>query len=101
KVRQDGQFLVGGIGEIADGSPRLFVGEEVEGDLIYRGTVELGVGRGLVAEVIKRGHQRRTSPFGFFRARKVMWLEPTVAVEVSYGRLQQGWLRGVSWPGER
>src|SRR5262249_10946245 len=93
KVRQEGRFLVGGIGEIADGSRRLFVGEQVEGELVYRGTVELGVGRGLVAEVMKRGHQRRTSPFGGFRSRKVTWLEPTVAVEVSHGRLQQGWLR--------
>src|SRR5262249_868794 len=93
KVRQDGQFLVGGIGETVDGGPRLFIGEQVEGELLYRGTVELGVGRTLVAELLKRGRQRRMSPFEGIRPRRVTWLAPTVAIEVSYGRLQQGWLR--------
>src|SRR5262249_22281341 len=92
KVRQDGQFLVGGIGEIADGSPRLFIGEDVNGRLVYRGTVDLGVGRALV-ELLRRGRQRPTPPFEGLRFRRVTWLEPTVAIEVSYGRLQQGWLR--------
>ena len=98
KVRQDGRFLVGGVGETVDGSPRLFLGEEVEGELVYRGTVELGVGSGLVGELLKRGRPRRSSPFEGFRSRKITWLEPTVAVEVvTYGRLQQGWLREPAW----
>ena len=88
------QRLIRAILEVRrDGSPRLFVGEQVEGELVYRGTVELGVRRALVAELLKRSSQRRTSPFGGFRSRKVTWLEPTVAIEVSYGRLRQGWLR--------
>src|SRR5206468_11449908 len=94
KVRQDGRFLVGGIGETADRAPRLFVGEKREGQLVYRGAVELSVGRALVDELLKQGRQCQTSPFENLRSRRVTWLEPTVAVEVSYVRLQQGWLRG-------
>lgn len=93
KVRQDGRFLVGGIGERADRMARLFVGEIVVGKLVYRGAVELGVGPRLVAELMQRGRERRTSPFDELRARGATWLEPTIRVEVSYGRIMQGWLR--------
>jgi bifunctional non-homologous end joining protein LigD len=93
KFRQDGRFLVTGVGETADGAPRLFVAELVAGKLVHRGTVELGVGPRLVAEVMRRGRQRPTSPCHALRARGVTWLEPRLAVELSYGRLMQGWLR--------
>jgi bifunctional non-homologous end joining protein LigD len=93
KVREDGQFLVGGVGETADRAPRLYVGERVDGGLVYRGTVELGVGPALVAELLKRGRRRRTSAFAGLSWRNVIWLEPTIPVDVSYGRVMQGWLR--------
>jgi hypothetical protein len=92
-VRQESKFLVGGIGETADGRPRLFVGEVRNGQLIARGTVELGVGRRLVEEIVTRARRRRTSPFDGVRSRRVVWLEPTVEVAVSYGRAMDGWLR--------
>jgi hypothetical protein len=71
----------------------LFIGEQNSGELVYRGTVEIGVGPRLVAEILKRARRRRNSPFDGFRSRRVLWLEPSVAVEVSYGRVMQGWLR--------
>lgn len=93
KIRQEGQFVVGGIGETADGAPRLFIGQIVKDELVYRGAVEIGVGRRLVEELLKRAAQQRTSPFKGLRLRRAIWLQPTVAVEVSYGRIMQGWLR--------
>jgi bifunctional non-homologous end joining protein LigD len=93
KVRQDGRFLVGGIGETADRAPRLFIAEEVRSRLVYRGTVELGVGPALVAEILKRGRRRQQSPFTGLPSSKVAWLEPTIAIDVSFGRVMQGWLR--------
>jgi hypothetical protein len=47
----------------------------------------------LVAKLLTRGRRRRTSPFEGLRSRDAAWLEPTVVVELSYGRLMQGWLR--------
>lgn len=93
KFRQDARFVVGGVGETADGAPRLLVGELVARELVYRGAVELGVGPRLVAELMSRGRPRATSPFPALRSSRVIWLEPTIAVEVSYGRVMQGWLR--------
>jgi bifunctional non-homologous end joining protein LigD len=93
KVRKDGRFLVGGIGERADRLPRLYVGEMATGELAYRGAVALGVGPRLVTELMKRGRHRQTPPFEGLRSRGVTWLEPEIAVEVSYGRIMQGWLR--------
>lgn len=61
--------------------------------LVYRGTVELGVGPGLVAEIVNRARQRTTSPFAGLRSQGARWFDPTVVVEVSYGRLMQDWLR--------
>lgn len=83
---------MGGIGETANRMPRLFVGEINAGKLVYRGTVELGVGPRLVAALIERGPQRPTSPFEGLQTRGVTWLEPEIAVDVSYGRIMQGWL---------
>jgi hypothetical protein len=65
----------------------------VNGELVYRGTVEIGVGPRLVDEILKRARRRRTSPFDGLQSRRVIWLKPSVAVEVSYGRVMQGWLR--------
>jgi bifunctional non-homologous end joining protein LigD len=93
KMRQEGEFVVGGIGKTADGRPRLFIGERTGTRLAYRGAVELGVGRALVGELFSRARRQRASPFEGLRSRGVLWLEPTTTVAVSYGRIMQGRLR--------
>lgn len=93
KFRQEGRFVVGGIGQTQDGAPSLLIGERINGRAVYRGSVEIGVGPRLVATVLERARVRATPPFGGLNPSGVTWVDPTVQVGVSYGRVMQGWLR--------
>jgi bifunctional non-homologous end joining protein LigD len=100
KVGHEGRFLIGGVG-LAEGVRGLLVGELIAGELVYRGTVELGVSGAMLREQAGSPLTRATSPFiDLVRRRGVTWLEPRVTVEVQYnltgGRLQAAVLRRIS-----
>src|SRR5215467_6984178 len=75
KVRQEGEFVVGGVVERTEGWS-LLVGSVVGDQLIYRGRVHLGVGRKLADALKANGLVRATSPFSErVSERGVTWLE--------------------------
>jgi bifunctional non-homologous end joining protein LigD len=93
KQRYEGTFQVGGAG-LGAGVRGLLVGELVAGELLYRGTVEFGVSSAMLKELAASPLVRPTPPFiDLKRRRGVIWLEPTVAVEVQYNGLTGGRLR--------
>jgi ATP-dependent DNA ligase len=90
KVRHEGVFLIGG-GGLGEGVRGLLVGEPVDGELLFRGTVEFGVSRALLAELAGSSLARPTSPFvDLSRRRGVTWLEPEIAVEIQYNDITGG-----------
>jgi bifunctional non-homologous end joining protein LigD len=75
------------------------VGEEVDGQLVYRGVVEWGFRAPDVLELLREARTpRRTSPFQDVRSmRGAVWLEPRLQAEVSYAEIVDGKLRAPSW----
>jgi hypothetical protein len=62
--------------------------------MLFRGTVEWGIGLRTATELLKRGRERTSSPFHDFRlSRGVTRLEPTLAVDVPYSEIMEGGLR--------
>jgi hypothetical protein len=94
KVRQEGRFVLGGILGLPHTFAGILVGEHVGRRLIWRGTVEWGLGLRTAKELLRRGRERSTSPFHDFRlSRGVTWLEPTRTVELTYSEIMEGRLR--------
>jgi bifunctional non-homologous end joining protein LigD len=68
--------------------------------LLFRGTVEWGIGIRTARELLHQGGQRSTSPFhDFGLSRGVTWLEPTLTVELTYSELMEGRLRDPGYRG--
>jgi hypothetical protein len=62
--------------------------------LLYRGSVEWGLGLRTAEQIVRRAQQTSTSPFHDFRlSRGIAWLEPTLHVELTYSELMEGRLR--------
>ena len=65
--------------------------------LLYRGTVEWGLFRQLVTELVAgvEGLVRSSSPFADLKraSSDVVWLEPRLVAEVSYSELMEDRLR--------
>ena len=94
KIRREGQFIVGGIVGHPHTFARLLVGQRIGRRLLYRGTVEWGLGMRTAQELLRRGRERSTTPFHDFRlSRGVTWLEPTLHVELTYSEVMEGRLR--------
>jgi ATP-dependent DNA ligase len=74
----------------------LLVGQRQRGRLLYRGTVEWGLFRQVVTQLVAsvEGLVRSTSPFADLRrAPEVTWLEPRLLAEVSYSEIMEDRLR--------
>jgi ATP-dependent DNA ligase len=94
KVRRDGKFIVGGVVQTSGGYLGLVLGVRVGRELRHVGTVEWGVGRGVVETLIPRARARPDSPFVDLRRQAdVVWLEPGGVVEVSFSEMVGGRLR--------
>ena len=94
KIRHEGRFILGGILGLPSTFAGILVGEQRGKRLIFRGTVEWGLGLRTANELLRRGRERSTSPFHDFRlSRGVTWLEPTLTVEVTYSEIMEGRLR--------
>jgi len=72
KVRREGRFLIGGIVDHDGDFGGVLVGERVAGELVYRGTVELGFTGWAVTDLLVRSKPlvRETSPFTDKTARR-------------------------------
>jgi bifunctional non-homologous end joining protein LigD len=94
KVRYEGVFIVGGILGTAHAPEGLLVGERVGRRLVYRGVVEWGVRRAVIADILERVRVATCSPFQDGPdTRRAMWLEPRVKAELSYNEMMEGRLR--------
>ena len=72
----------------------ILVGQRAGRRLLFGGTVEWGLGVRTAKELLRRGQERRTSPFADFDLpRGVTWLEPTLTVEVTYSEVMEARLR--------
>lgn len=71
--------------------------------VLYRGSVEWGLGLRTAEQIVRRAQQTSTPPFHDFRlSRGVVWLAPTLQVELTYseimeGRLREPVYRGLVW----
>jgi bifunctional non-homologous end joining protein LigD len=61
KVRREGRFVLGGIFGLPHTFAGILVGQRLGGRLLYRGTVEWGIGLRAAKELLRRGHERRAS----------------------------------------
>jgi bifunctional non-homologous end joining protein LigD len=96
KVRHEGRLIVGGVMRSGSNVTGLLVGQRERGQLLYRGTVEWGLFRQVVTQLMAsvEGLVRSTSPFADLkRAPSVTWLEPRLVAEVSYSELMEDRLR--------
>jgi bifunctional non-homologous end joining protein LigD len=96
KVRHEGRFIVGGVMRSGSNVTGLLVGQRERGRLLYRGTVEWGLFRRVVTELVAsvEGLVQPTSPFADLRrATDVTWLAPRLLAEVSYSELIEDRLR--------
>jgi bifunctional non-homologous end joining protein LigD len=94
KIRQEGRFVLGGILGLPHTFAGILVGQRVGRRLLWRGTVEWGLGLRTARELLRRARQRSTSPFhDFDLSRGVTWLEPTLVVELTYSEIMEGRLR--------
>ena len=94
KVRQEGRFVLGGILGLPHTFAGIVVGQRVGRRLVFRGSVEWGIGMRTARELLRQGRERSTSPFHDFRlSRGVTWLEPTLSVELTYSEVMEGRLR--------
>lgn len=106
KVRREGEFLVcgwiRGSGARRTAVTSLVVAERVEGDLVMRGQVGSGIDadgeralRALLAPLA-----RDTAPVDGETTGEVQWVEPEVAVTVTYAEItDEGRLRAPVWRG--
>ena len=86
--------MLGGILGLPHTFGGILVGQRDGRRLLFRGTVEWGLGLRTAHELLRRGRERSTSPFHDFRlSRGVTWLEPTGHVELTYSKLMEGRLR--------
>ena len=84
KVRQEGQFIVGGVVDRSEGIS-LLLGTMERGYLTYRGLVHWGVGRRLADALVANGLVRATSPFSArVPVRGVTWVEPRLVAVVNF-----------------
>jgi ATP-dependent DNA ligase len=94
KVRYEGVFVVGGVLGTPDAPEGLLVGERVGRRLVYRGVVEWGVRRNVIADLLERTRPVPRSPFHDDPdTSRAMWLDPIVKVELSYNEMMEGPLR--------
>jgi len=94
KVRREGRFVLGGILGLPHTFAGILVAERIGRRLVYRGTVEWGLGLRTAKELLRRGTERGSSPFhDFSLSRGVTWLEPTRTVEVTYSEIMDGQIR--------
>lgn len=94
KIRREGRFVLGGILGLPYTFAGILVGQHIGRRLLYRGTVEWGLGMRTAQELVRRGRERSTTPFHDFRlSRGVTWLEPALHVELTYSELMEGRLR--------
>jgi bifunctional non-homologous end joining protein LigD len=97
KVRYKGTFIVGGVMRSGTNVTGLLVGARKNRRLLYRGTVEWGLFRQVVGELVAgvEGLVRPTSPFADLKraSSDVLWLEPRLVAEVSYSELMEDRLR--------
>lgn len=69
--------MLGGILGLPSTFAGILVAQRVGRQLLFRGTVEWGLGMRTAKELLRRGRERSTSPFHDFRlSRGVTWLEP-------------------------
>jgi hypothetical protein len=100
KVRQEGRFVLGGILGLPHTFAGILIGQRVGRRLLFRGTVDWGIGIRTARELLHQGGQRSTSPFhDFGLSRGVTWLEPTLTVELTYSELMEGRLRDPGYRG--
>ena len=79
----EGSYIIGGYVINDQGSiDALLVGELVEGKLVYRGRVELGISRRLVD--VFEGLSREKTPFIDHDSRRARWIEPRLTAEVRF-----------------
>ena len=96
KVRHEGRFIVDGVMRSGSNVTGLLVGQRERGQLLYRGTVEWGLFRQVVTQLVAsvEGLVRPTSPFADLkRAPSVTWLESRLLAEVSYSEIMEDRLR--------
>src|SRR5262249_46374886 len=94
KIRREGRFVVGGILGLPSTFAGILIGERRGRRLLWRGTVEWGVGLRTAKQLLAQARERTASPFQDFRlSRGVTWLEPTLHVEVTYSEIMEGRLR--------
>jgi hypothetical protein len=101
KVRREGVFVVGGIRDV-NAFDGVLVGEEIDGQLVYRGVVEWGFRAPDVLALLEHARRwnRPSAPFvDSPRTRSVTWVEPRLEAEVSYAEIVAGRLRAPSWRG--
>lgn len=94
KIRREGRFIVGGVVGWPQTFAGLLVGQRVGRRLLYRGSVEWGLGLRTAEQIVRRAKQTSVSPFHDFRlSRGVVWLEPTLHVELTYSEIMDARLR--------
>ena len=94
KIRREGRFVLCGILGLPQTFAGILVGQRVGRRLVFRGTVEWGLGIRTAQHLLAQSRPRTTSPFPDFRlARGVRWLEPTLHVELTYSEIMDGRLR--------
>jgi len=94
KIRREGRFVVGGVVGWPHTFAGLLVGQRVGRRLLYRGCVERGLGLRTAEQIVRRAQQTSTSPFQDFQlARGIVWLVPTLHVELTYSEVMDGRLR--------
>jgi ATP-dependent DNA ligase len=88
---------VGGVTRSGSNVTGLLVGTRKGRRLLYRGTVEWGLFRQVVEELVTgvEGLVRPNSPFADLKraGSDVVWLEPRLVAEVSYSELMEDRLR--------
>ena len=86
--------MIGGILGLPSTFAGLLIGERRGRRLLWRGTVEWGIGLRTANDIARRGRERPSSPFHDLRlSRGVIWLEPNLHVEVTYSEVMEGRLR--------
>jgi len=94
KIRRESRFVLGGIVGLPHTFAGILVGQRVRRRLLFRGTVEWGVGMRTAQDLPRRAPERSTSPFHDFRlSRAVTWLEPMLHVDLTYSEIMEGHLR--------
>jgi hypothetical protein len=89
KIRREGRFVLGGIIGLPYTFAGILVGQRIGRRLLYRGTVEWGLGMRPAQEMVRRGRKRSTSPFHDFRlSRGVTWLDRR---STSSSRIANSW----------